>query len=89
MIKNYRAKPKKIRAVRWTGDNLNEIKDFLGEAYLTATPDQVFFHHNSQFESPTGLNLFATRGDYIINEIGTTRYERKKKAAFDDMFEED
>ena len=34
MIRKYRKLPKVIEAVQWTGDNMNEIAQFLDSAYV-------------------------------------------------------
>ena len=34
MIKTYVRKPEPIQAIQWTGDNLEEIRSFIGYEYL-------------------------------------------------------
>ena len=33
MIEQYRARPVEVEAVTWTGENLDEVAAFLGDAY--------------------------------------------------------
>jgi hypothetical protein len=35
----YRKKPVVIEAVQWTGENLDEVKDFLGKDFVGIAPD--------------------------------------------------
>ena len=88
MVKNYHIKPQHIKALKWTGDNIEVAKEFLGEAFLSNTEDQIIFHHNADFHSLTGLAMFATKGDYICTEDGV-HFKRMKTKEFEEMYEED
>lgn len=34
-VETYRRKPSKVRAIQWSGDNLGELMEFVGESLLT------------------------------------------------------
>ena len=33
-VETYRRKPSKVRAIQWTGDNLGELREFVGTSLL-------------------------------------------------------
>lgn len=86
MSKNYRTKPQNIKAVKWTGENVEEVKEFLKERYIANTEDHVFFHQYDHVSS-IGLARFATKGDYIFTKDGNL-FERKKDKDFEEVYEE-
>jgi hypothetical protein len=76
-VKAYRKKPVTIHAMQWTGDNFNEIKEFVGES-LEA------FH----FKGTIGIQtlegtMSANEGYYIIKGVRGEFYPCKP-----DIFEE-
>ncbi len=70
----YRKKPIVIEAIQWTGSNLNEIKEFVGEALIYDIVDTAWKagkgapHVNMQIKTLEG-NHKCTKGDYIIKGI--------------------
>lgn len=63
MINKYRKKPVVIEAVQWTGDNLEEVMNFLQQR-------SAFKHNNSGVEIRTlEGSLYASSGDYVIKGI--------------------
>lgn len=88
MIKSYHLKPSRVKAIKWNGNNSYEVKEFLKEAYISATEDQVFFHPYADHVSSIGLARFATKGDYIFTKDDNL-FERKKGKEFEEMYEED
>jgi hypothetical protein len=36
----FRKKPVEVEAVRWTGENTNEVLDFTGDAYFDPIPEE-------------------------------------------------
>lgn len=64
-IKKYVKKPVIIGALQWTGENLNEVRDFVGE-YLQ-------FKHRSGvpriYIKTLEGDLHAAVGDYIIKGV--------------------
>lgn len=87
MSKNYRMKPQNIIAVKWTGDNVEEVKEFLGKAFLSATKEFICFRSRADYYSQTGLAFFAMKGDYIYTEDGA-RFSKKTALEFEDVYEE-
>ena len=75
MIKRYLKKPVQIEAVQWTGDNLQEVTQFLGNNYPVDTGTQFWEEYKSAVEEE-GLcistlegDLTASIGDYIIKGV--------------------
>lgn len=76
MIKvgKYRTKPCEIEAIQWTGLNLEEIKEFVGESLIYSIhdtayeagvyPPQVFI----EIKTLEGI-MNASKGDYIIKGL--------------------
>ena len=87
MSKNYRTKPQNIKAVKWTGDNVEEVKEFLGEAFLSATNEFICFRSRADYYSSTGLAFFVMNGDYIYTEDGV-KFWKKTAREFEDVYEE-
>ena len=59
---NYRKKPVVIEAVQWTGNNVDEIGDFLGQSATMTL--------NGSFVIPTlEGDMYAAEGDWIIKGI--------------------
>lgn len=85
MIKKYRKKPVVIEAVQWTGENLDEIKEFCGEFFNYA-------HLGS-------LSIFTLEGrhiasvrDYIIKGVAGEIYPCKPdifEKTYEDVEEEE
>jgi len=70
----YRKKPIVIEAIQWTGSNLNEIKEFVGEALIYDIVDTAWKvgkgvpRVDMQIKTPEG-NHECSKGDYIIKGI--------------------
>lgn len=64
-MSNYVKRPIEVEAVRWNGENLNELKTFCGE--------KVYFIHgfNDYFPQIKTLegNMSVSKGDYIIKGV--------------------
>lgn len=89
----YRKKPVEIEAVRWTGENVDEIKEFVGvQAKFTyyTCPDDSHYDYASWNEPPrdrdylTSLDIYtlegrmqAKEGDYIIRGVNGEFYPCK------------
>lgn len=84
--RRYRLKPNDVKAIEWTGENLSEVIEFLGDAYICASGDLVVFHHNAKFHSMSGMSLFATVGTYIFTSDGV-RFDRMRKNEFEEKYE--
>lgn len=88
MILSYHPKPSNVKAVKWTGANIEEVKELLKDALISVTEDQVFFHPHADHISSIGLARFATKGDYIFTKDDNL-FERKKAKEFEEMYEID
>lgn len=64
MIKKYRKKPIEIDAIRYTGNNVSEIENFVGTNLLHYNTQE---ENNYQLGIPTLEGIMkASIGDYII-----------------------
>ena len=88
MTKKYRLKSPVIEGLKWTGDNLDEVKDFLGSSFISVDGDVIFFEPGP-FASyqRTGRCRCADAGSYIIIKNGL--FDREEGSAFEEMYEED
>ena len=79
MIKKYVKKPVIIEALQWTGENINEVRDFVGE--------HLQFKHRSGvpriYIKTLEGDLHASVGDYIIKGVNGEFYPCKP-----DIFEQ-
>lgn len=62
-IRAYKKKPVTIHALQWTGDNLEEIREFVGESL------EVFFFKNTIGIKTLEGTMAATAGSYIIRGV--------------------
>lgn len=69
MIKTFVKKPVKVRAVQWTGDNYEEIADFVGHISFPYSLDK-----DSVIISTLENNYYARKGDWIIRGINGEFY---------------
>ena len=82
MINKYRKKPIIIEAVKWTGLNLEEIKNFVDESLLYNIYDgawevgEASVIVDMQIRTPEG-NMSVSVGDYIIKGIAGEFYPCK------------
>jgi hypothetical protein len=65
MIKEYRKKPVVIKAVQWTGENVNEILEFCADAEFDMGIDGP---KNLEIKTLEGT-MQADIGDYIIQGV--------------------
>ena len=61
-VKKYRKKPVVIEACQWTGDNVEEISEFMGESAMTQTEEEL------KIFTLEGT-MTASNGDFIIKGI--------------------
>lgn len=73
MVKRYRKKPVVIEALEWTGKNLKEVVEFLGEHDLV---DELEWKRFEDAVKNNGLRILtlegllkASAGDFIIKGI--------------------
>jgi hypothetical protein len=64
MAKLFRKKPVIIQAVRWTGDNLKEIIDFIG---LHPSAQKWTWEEYEQVVAKEGLKIFSLEGPHIAS----------------------
>ena len=82
MINKYRKKPIIVEAVKWTGLNLEEIKNFVDESLLYNIYDRAWKAGKApvivdmQIRTPKG-NMPVSVGDYIIKGIAGEFYPCK------------
>ena len=72
MINKYRKKPVIIKAVIWTGNNIDEVK----ELAKNAVEHIIFVNNNLYIETLEG-NMNVSVGDYVIKGIAGEFYPCK------------
>ena len=80
MKRLYKKKPVVIEAIQWTGDNLEEVKDFLEITHENYKPLQP---KNSLFIKTLEGKMEASIGDFIIKGVQGEFYPCKP-----DIFEQ-
>lgn len=82
----YRKKPVVIEAIKWSGNNFNEIKEFAGDnvKMLSTNELAVITLEDGMFEKPIHI---ATIGDYIIKSVQGEFYFCKPNI-FDETYEQ-
>lgn len=76
----YRVKPAIVEAIQWTGENIEEVKEFCGE-FFSCEFDGICAVH-----SPWG-RYFAATGDYIVKNENN-EFHAYSADVFDRDFEE-
>ena len=77
MIKNYRKKPVVIKAVQWTGDNLDEVQNFL-EKDFSSIDAEKWMHDRKDIVIKTLEGLMVTSvNDFIIEGVNGNFYPCK------------
>lgn len=91
----YRKKPVEIEAVQWTGENLEEIKAFVGESLIYDIIDTAWKVGKGRpyvlmkIKTLEG-DMIASEGDYIIKGIAGEFYPCKPdifKATYEEVEE--
>lgn len=82
MIKTFIKKPVKIHAIQWTGDNYEEIADFVGHFISPYSLDEGLV----AIETLEG-SICARKGDWIIRGINGEFYPCKPDI-FEKTYEE-
>ncbi len=75
MVKNYTKRPVTIQAVQYTGDNIDEIIDFVGEENMFISSfSGIENHYIKTLEG----NHFMSKGDYVIRGVEGEFYPCKE-----------
>ena len=82
MIKAFVKKPVKVQAVQWTGDNYEEIANFVGHNSFRHS-----FEKDSVIIETLEGNHYARKGDWIIRGINGEFYPCKPDI-FEKTYEE-
>ena len=72
MIKTFVKKPVKVQAVQWTGDNYEEIANFVGHSSFRHS-----FEKDSVIIETLEGSHYARKGDWIIRGINGEFYPCK------------
>ena len=81
-MNKYRKKPVIIKAIRWTGINLEEIKEFVGESLIYDIQDSAWQcgkgipSVDMKIKTLEG-DMVITKGDYIIKGVNGEFYPCK------------
>ena len=71
MPKTYKSKPHEVEAVQWTGDNLEEVKEFYPRVFIGLEDDLTMPHG--------GAYVSCYIGDYVVKgEDGRFRFTGRK-----------
>lgn len=81
MIKTFVKKPVKVQAIQWTGDNYEELVDFVGNVMFPYS-----FKDNIIIETLEG-EVIASKGDWIIRGVNGEYYPCKPDI-FEKTYEE-
>lgn len=73
----YRKKPVVIEAIRWTGNNANDIKDFCINDYYFSEYDSTDISKRKLMIVTLEGNMRAEIGDYIIKGVNGEFYPCK------------
>lgn len=75
MVKKYRKKPVEIEAIKYTGDNIKELKDFIGDQllYYANETESIRYIGIRTLEGTMKVSI----GDYIIKGIKNEFYPCK------------
>lgn len=84
MVKRYAKKPVNILAIRYTGYNIDEIRDFVGAGNLHIVENDD--HRKIFIVTETGA-VYALPGDYVTKDPNGEVLTYTKKV-FDAYFEE-
>lgn len=86
----YRRKPLEIHAIQWKGDNLDEVRDFLGDENLTPNSKNQLEIHDWTDYPFDGVNV----GEYIAKQWEDAIHPEDwqyiytyDKETFEDLFE--
>lgn len=82
MIKTFVKKPVKVQAVQWTGDNYEEVADFVGYIRFPCCLDK-----DSMFITTLEGDHYARKGDWIIRGVNGEFYPCKPDI-FEKTYEE-
>lgn len=82
MIKTFVKKPVKVQAVQWTGNNYEEIADFVGHISFPYSIDK-----DSVIIETLEGSYYARKGDWIIRGINGEFYPCKP-VIFEKTYEE-
>jgi Fe-S cluster biosynthesis and repair protein YggX len=78
MVQKFRKKPQIIEAVQWTGDNFEQIKEFVGDkvSYFTWTRDRDFYINEEvlSIKSQTYDFIHVNMNNWIIKESDGSLY---------------
>jgi len=89
-VKRYRKKPVEIEALQWTGDNLQECIDFLGDSYGGHRADRTPGGKSEITVLTLEGRHIASRGDYIVRGVQGEHYPVKPdifERTYDDIEE--
>lgn len=87
MVRNYCPVNTQIRAIQWTGDNLEEVKEFLGDAYIDFNGNTIRFGHDPTHELDN-LATVASCGYYIYSIKHGKFFRRMDPDRFEKLYEE-
>lgn len=72
MVQKFRKKPQIIEAVQWTGDNFEQIKEFVGDkvSYFTWTREREFYINEEvlSVKLPNGDFVHVNMNNWIVRE---------------------
>ena len=91
MSNTYISKAEPIRAIKWTGDNIDDVINFLGNSYISSNGTYVFFNRGKLTKiGVAGTCGICAVGNYIADiGIFTTREASDFEKEYMEFNEED
>ena len=81
MIKRYKMKQLPFEAVQWTGDNIQEVKEFCRQYALFIRDSELYIRVNRR-------KLYVAPGDFIVRRADGQFCCPLSKHAFEETYEE-
>lgn len=79
MVKVYSEKPQMIDAIQWTGENLKEIKEFTGKAFIMKAEDDVVVRTFIGYKTLHKYDYMGKKDDKLLvfgRDLFESIYER-------------
>lgn len=80
MTKRYKMKVAPVEAIQWTGDNIQEVKDFCRQYALFLRDAELYIRVD-------GRKLYAAPGDFIVRRTDG-QFCPLSKHVFEETYEE-
>ena len=69
MIKTYTLRPETVRAVQWTGNNTEEVKNFIGDLAIEVLEEKQWGEKALSVETYIGCNYLIPLNSFITINV--------------------